>query len=173
MSEVVTELDDYQKAVVVDATGEYVERAESIFERNFSAITVSFDLKGKSAGMYRVKSGHEEIRYNPWIFSKYFDENLSTTVPHEVAHYIVHNVFGNLNVRPHGKEWKSLMQAFDADPSRTCDFDLAGIPVRSYKTFTYRCQCQEHELTTRRHNQIVNKRKIYFCRKCKTPVQPV
>ncbi len=51
-------------------------------------VPVRFELQGRAAGMYRVHKGERVIRYNPYIFSKYFDDSLANTVPHEVAHYI-------------------------------------------------------------------------------------
>lgn len=161
-----------QQKVVVKATADYVEQAQFFFKADFSQITVCFDLKGKAAGMYRVQKGESVIRYNPHLFAKYFDHNLAVTVPHEVAHYITDRVYGLRKVRPHGKEWKALMAEFGADSSRTCDYDLAGIPQRVFQRFPYRCDCTRHDLTARRHNQIQRGKMRYFCRQCGSPLAP-
>ena len=123
-------IDRARQAAVVELTAEYVARAESIFEREFAAVEVLFDLSGGSAGMFKVHGKFCWIRYNPWLFTKYYADNLSGTVPHEVAHYIIHCVFGMRRVRPHGQQWLALMHKFDADPTVTSDFDLTGIPRR-------------------------------------------
>jgi len=157
---------------VVEATADYVEQAQKLFEVDLSQVTVRFDLKGKAAGMYRVHNGERIIRYNPYLFAKYFDDNLAVTVPHEVAHYITDRVYGLRRIRPHGKEWKQLMAEFGASASRTCNYDLDGIPQRVFQRFPYSCDCTHHELTARRHNQIQQGKKLYFCRLCGSSLAP-
>jgi predicted SprT family Zn-dependent metalloprotease len=78
---------------VVERTLYYIKRAEMICGRRFAVIPVLFDLRGLCAGMYRVKNGQRQIRYNPRLFAKYFEDNLNVTVPHEVAHYVIDCLF--------------------------------------------------------------------------------
>lgn len=151
---------------VVAATAHYIHEAEAVFGRRFELIPVVFDLTGRAAGMYRVSTQRRVIRYNPYLFAKYFDDNLTVTVPHEVAHYITDQVYGLSNIRPHGAEWKRLMQAFGADASRTCAYDLSGVPIRTYKRHRYRCGCTTHHLTARRHNKVRRGTTRYYCRQC-------
>jgi SprT protein len=161
-----------QQKAVVDATADYVEKAQELYNSDFSQVTINFDLKGRAAGMYRVQKGERVIRYNPWLFAKYYSDNLAVTVPHEVAHYITDMVYGLRNIRPHGPEWKALMAKFGADSSRTCNYDLEGIPQRVVQRFPYRCDCTHHELTAYRHNQISEGKKLYLCRQCSSPLVP-
>ena len=120
----------------------------------------------------RGLSIHRKIRYNPWLFGKYFEDNLRDTVPHEVAHYVTEQLYGRGNGRsgsgvlPHGQEWRSVMAAFGADDSVTCQFDLSGIPRRRQKTVDYRCHCREHQLGVRRHNKVERGLASYLCRHC-------
>lgn len=162
----ITPINDDQQLQVSRNTQGYIDRAGEIFDRRFSPIEILFDLTGKTAGMYKVKRGLRSIRYNPYIFAKYYEHNLENTVPHEVAHYIVDIMHGIRKTKPHGKEWADLMVNFGVKPERTCDYDMQGIPMRRFKTFSYSCRCNNYELTSRRHNQIVKNRKEYFCRKC-------
>ncbi len=159
-------IDHDQQQRVITRTTDFVRRAGKVFNRPFQVIPVVFNLTGRAAGMYRVRKNEREIRYNPYIFAKYFDDNLAVTVPHEVAHYITDIVYGLRNIRPHGAEWQALMQAFEADASRTCSYDLEGVPVRTHKRFTYQCSCTTHQLTTRRHNNVRRGKARYFCRYC-------
>jgi len=151
---------------VVEATSGYIDQARDLFDTDFNRVAVGFDLTGKAAGMYRVRRSERIIRYNPYIFAKYFDDNLAVTVPHEVAHYIADMVYGLRNIRPHGQQWQALMAAFGADPSRTCSYDMEGIPQRVHQRIAYRCDCTRHNITLRRHNQIERGRRRYFCRSC-------
>ncbi len=151
---------------VIRQTAQLLSTAENYYQRTFPEIPVLFDLRGRAAGMYRVQAGRRVIRYNPYIFARYFEDNFSRTIPHEVAHYITDVLYGLKRIRPHGSEWKSVMAVFGADPARTANYDLTGIPQRQYRRFVYRCDCQDYELTTRRHNKILRGQGHYLCREC-------
>lgn len=155
-----------RRAQVSRETRRYIEMAGAAFGRSFDPIGVLFDLGGRAAGMYRVHGGRRVIRYNPFLFAKYFEDNLAVTVPHEVAHYVTDMRYGIRNVRPHGAEWREAMALFGADPAVTCNYDLDGIPVRVQRRFSYRCRCTRHQLTTRRHNRVSRGEMRYFCRRC-------
>ena len=176
---IVPPLSAEQQQQVIDQTHVYIEKAGELYNIKSSAVEISFNLKGRSAGMYRVRhsnrpfsrSHKREIRYNSFIFSKYFADNFSNTIPHEVAHYVCDIVYGLKNVKPHGKEWKGVMHLFGADPSVTADYDLSGIPLKKQNLFTYRCACREHQLSSIRHNKINKKRCQYLCNYCKQVIQ--
>lgn len=156
---------------VIEETRLYIKQAVQLFDIKNAAVDITFNLKGRSAGMYRVRRhiirNTREIRYNPYIFSKYFTDNFKTTIPHEVAHYVSDILYGLNNIRPHGKEWKAIMQAFGANASVTANYDLTGIPLRNRTLFTYRCGCREHQLGIIRHNRIKKNHGQYYCNACK------
>ncbi len=155
-----------QQDRVTQQTHHFIESAADYYNQSFSDIPVLFDLTGKAAGMYRVKAGQSVIRYNPYVFAKYFDDNFNETIPHEVAHYVTDVLFGLRNIRPHGNEWKSVMQVFGVAANRTANYDLTGVPFRQYQKYIYRCACQDYELTSRRHNKVVRGTGHYLCRDC-------
>ncbi len=148
----------------------YLALAGEIFERPFAAIPIRFDLRGRSAGMFKVDGERCWIRFNPWIFSKYYAENLGETVPHEVAHYVVHEIWGagtrRRRIRPHGEEWRAVMAAFGVQGEVTFDLDLEGIPQRRQATHPYRCDCRIHQVSTTRHNRVLRGVGRYQCRRC-------
>ncbi len=160
-------IDETARRKVISVTAEYIDKAASMFDRKFSSIPVYFDLTGRAAGMYKASRNQCLIRYNPYIFAKYFADNLANTVPHEVAHYVADKVYGGRRIRPHGAEWQAIMAFFACDASRTCDYNLEGIPLRTQRRYTYTCRCGSHQLTTRRHNKIIRNTARYFCRVCK------
>jgi SprT protein len=162
----ITPLQIEQQEQIISATEACLYQASLKLEYSFDPIPVVFDLKGRAAGMYKVNKSRRVIRFNPYIFAKYFSENLATTVPHEVAHYLVDVLYSMRSTQPHGKEWKSMMAIFGADASVTCNFDLAGLPTRHYQRFDYSCSCRTHELTRIRHNRVL-KGTRYHCRRCK------
>ena len=163
---VIEPIDKAQRQQVLARTEHYIAMAEEVLERSFERIPVLFDLRGATAGMFRVHRRKREIRYNPWIFSKHWQVNLDSTVPHEVAHYIVHEVYGLGRVKPHGEEWRALMHYFEADAEVTFKLDLEGVPQRRQRTHPYRCACREHEVSSTRHNRMRKGEGVYQCRYC-------
>jgi SprT protein len=163
-----------QRQQVIELTQVYIKRARQIFNREFDFIPVSFNLTGRAAGMYKVSGDSGLIRYNPFIFARYFDQNIATTIPHEVAHYVTDKMYGksrgfvfrSRRIKPHGQEWKEVMHAFGADASRTFNLNLEGLPVRKYRYFSYDCECDQHQLSSRRHNRVLRNQRKYYCQKC-------
>lgn len=163
-------LSDTQRATVVRATLACLARAEAIFQRAFPAIPVRFDLRGRAAGMYRVRRGARQIRYNPHIFARFFADGLAETVPHEVAHYVTDVLHGLHRVRPHGPEWRAVAQALGATPRASGRYDLSGIPLRRRTLFDYRCACMSHQLGAHRHGRAQRGETGYVCRRCGAPL---
>jgi len=155
-----------QQQQVIEHTTGLLQQCQHHFGRTFKPINIHFDLRGRSSGMYVLKNDQRYLRFNPFIFAKYFTDSLATTVPHEVAHYISDILFGIKNIRPHGKEWQAIMHTLGAEPKVTGNYDLSGIPLKRQRRFTYTCDCMTHQLTTVRHNKITTGKAHYFCQKC-------
>ena len=166
----VTPINAVQQQQVAVATRDCIQRAAALLDCMLQPVPVSFTLSGRAAGMYRVRHGQREIRYNPYIFGKYFADNLSTTVPHEVAHYATDVLYGLRNVKPHGVEWRAVMQLLGADPAVTCRYDLSGIPLVRQRRFRYRCACSSHTISTARHNRVSSGQARYLCKHCRMPL---
>lgn len=163
---VIEPIGESQRCQVEAMTEHYIREAEAIFGRSFGRIPVVFDLKGRAAGMFKMVGRRSLIRYNPWIFAKYYEENLHDTVAHEVAHYIVLQVFGR-RARPHGEEWQALMVKFGATPQATFQLDLSGVPQRRQATHPYACACRTHDVSTTRHNRVQRGVGRYHCVNCR------
>ena len=166
-------LDSHQQRLVRDRTSEMIASAATAFSLRLKAPDVLFDLKGRAAGMFRVRRSVAEIRYNPWIFARWFDENLEQTVPHEVAHFVVYSRFRR-RVRPHGPEWRDVMALFGVAPNVTCEYrpeDIADLPGRRMQYLDYRCRCTTHSVSSIRHNRMVAGKARYLCRRCGSPLQ--
>ena len=159
-------ISDGQREQISAQTLACLRRAEALFDLSHQPIPVHFDLRGRAAGMYRVTRQSAVIRYNPFIFARYFEHGLQVTVPHEVAHYVTDRVYGLPHVRPHGGEWQSIMRQLGVEPRATAYFDLSGLPIRRQRRFTYQCDCDTHELSACRHNRVNQGRARYHCRQC-------
>lgn len=166
----VVPIDAQQQQQVLAATAACVQQAGDLYGRAFAPIEVCFDLRGTAAGMYRVRRGERRIRYNPWIFARYFDDSLAVTVPHEVAHYVTDCLYGLARVRPHGPEWQAVMRALGASARVTGRYDLRGLPLRRQRRFAYRCDCGSHQLSTVRHNRVQRGEALYLCRQCRKAI---
>jgi len=155
-----------QQQQVIERTADLLRQCQQHFGQTFRPIDIHFDLRGRTSGMYVVKNRQRYLRFNAFIFSKYFEDSLATTVPHEVAHYVADILFGLRNILPHGKEWQAVMHKLGVEPRVTGNYDLAGIPVKQQRRFAYNCDCMTHQLTTVRHNKISRGKAQYFCKKC-------
>ncbi len=165
------QLSEDQKQQVIEQSDVYLAQLNHQLDIDLPSIPVLFDLNGKSSGMFRVKLDEKVIRYNEIIFSRYFEDALINTTAHEIAHYVAHELYGSRNIRPHGREWQSLMWCLDVKPEVTSQYDLSGLPLRQQKQFVYACECMQHQLSSTRHNRVARQRAIYNCRKCLQPLR--
>ncbi len=127
---------------------------------------IFFDLRGMAAGQANYREN--KIRLNRELLEKYENDFIEQTVPHEYAHLVAYQKFGG-RIRPHGKEWRSVMQALGAEPRRTHNYQVS--PARTCRRFLYQCNCpgKDYQLTSIRHNRI-KRGSHYFCSKCKGPL---
>lgn len=138
-----------------------LEQANLYFNRQFTPPTVSFAVRGVKAGVAYLQQN--EIRFNPVLLQENGQEFIQQVVPHELAHVLVHQLFGR--IAPHGKEWKMVMEQVFGVPAETYHcFDTASV---AGKQFPYECGCQTHWLSVRRHNAIVRDQRHYVCKLCK------
>lgn len=140
--------------------------AERYFSRGFDLDEVLFDLKGRSAGqlVYSEETRTFKIRINRILLEKDPFHVIQQTVPHEVAHLVVYQVYG-AKISPHGKEWQSVMSdVFGLRPDRCHRIDTASA---SPKPYVYYCRCTKlFRLSKRMHTQLTTKRKTYKCKRC-------
>ncbi|NAW67519.1 SprT family zinc-dependent metalloprotease [Photobacterium halotolerans] len=159
-------MDSLQQAII-EHTLTCLRRAENKLGKQFPDPAIRFTQRGKIAGSARMQSW--EIRYNPVLLAENPQAFLAEVVPHELAHLLTFACYGK--VRPHGPEWQKMMtEVFNVPARTTHSFDISSV---SGRTFLYRCQCREHQLTVRRHNKILRQQAIYHCMQCHQPLTPV
>ena len=151
--------------LVIQKVEQCISHACSYFEQNFTLPKISFNQRGKIAGCARLQIN--ELRFNPILLSDDLDAFLEVVVPHEVCHLLAHSLFGK--VRPHGKEWQSLMlELFQVKGQTYHQMDVTKVKGKS---FIYQCECGPIELSIRRHNKVIKGEQTYICRKCRSPLR--
>lgn len=154
---------------MLDKTRTLIASAENHFNIRLNPPEIRFDLRGKAAGMVVFKPLRKPlIRYNAVMLSENGQDFLHQTVPHEVAH-LVARVLHGVKIRPHGREWQSIMSKFGAKPIRCHNFSTQGIPTRRMRYFPYRCSCRNHQLSAIRHRRTLSG-VTYLCRTCGSPL---
>ncbi|OBX10342.1 SprT family zinc-dependent metalloprotease [Gallibacterium genomosp. 3] len=139
-----------------------LQLAQDYFQCEFPRPAVSYQLRGVKAGVAYLREW--EIRLNPVLLLENQQAFIDQVVPHELAHLVVYQLFGR--VPPHGKEWKMVMtEVFGVLAETKHQFAVQSVQG---KTYPYRCACQIHYLSIRRHNKVLRDGVEYFCKQCKT-----
>ena len=139
---------------------ENLAKANLKLGRHYPEPVLVYQQRGTSAGTAWLEKN--EIRLNPVLLLENQQAFIDEVVPHELAHLLVWKHFGR--VAPHGKEWKWMMESVLGVPAlHTHRFELDSVRKN---TFPYRCQCQQHQLTVRRHNRVMRGEATYRCVRC-------
>ncbi len=159
---------------------EYIVKAEDIFRgKSVPMIPIDFNMTGKCAGQHKYTcrrnwtTGRHEyynhtLRFNRVLMNENPKEYLENVVPHEVAHYIVSFMYPK--TQSHGREWKDMMTMVMDRPATTRHNMDTTNSRRKVKRHVYRCSCQEHVISTVKHNRILRNHTTYRCKYCKTAI---
>lgn len=158
-------MSSHSQQLVSQKVEQCIHHASQYFEQNFKHPKINFNQRGKIAGSARLQ--FNELRFNPVLLEDNLDAFLQEVVPHEVCHLLAYTLFGK--VRPHGKEWQSLMRnLFELNGQTYHQMDVAKVKGKS---FNYQCECGTIELGIRRHNKVIRGEQIYICKKCRSPLK--
>lgn len=138
------------------------KKGEAFFKQYFIRPTVTLDLKGSSAGMAIPLKNL--LRFNKELLINNQKHFLMHTVPHEVAHLVAYHIYG-IKIKPHGKEWQSIMKlVYNLPPERCHRYNISK-KINRYFVYSCGCEANKHLLTIRRYNAI-SKGKKYICKRC-------
>ncbi|MGX2965615.1 MULTISPECIES: SprT family zinc-dependent metalloprotease [Shewanella] len=151
---------------VLDAIELCYLKAEAALGRALKRPSVSFALRGRSAGT--AHPTENRLRFNPVLLEQNLHTFTHEVVPHEICHLLCFQLHGK--TRPHGKEWQSLMRRiYGLAPRTTHSMDISSVKPR---TLLYQCGCGVVELSIRRHNKVVRGQAKYQCRRCGQLLSP-
>lgn len=124
--------------------------------------TVSFDLRGKTAGQAYYTKNH--VRLNAVLLTENTTEFIEQTVGHEVAHLATRFKYTGA-IQSHGPEWQAMMAVLGLDARRCHSYDVTNAAVG--RSYPYRCGCATpHTLSARRHGAVQRGHRSYTCKKC-------
>ena len=152
-------------AKVEDKVLETYIKAEAIWQRQFELPHLQFDIRGTCAG--RAYYRDYQIRLNPVLLLENQDNFIEQTIPHEIGHLITSRLHG-FCVKPHGREWKSVMLAMGLRPTRCHSYDTSNAQVRRERHFTYACACGTVVESARSHFKLQRGEIRSVCRRCCT-----
>ncbi|RKS84601.1 SprT protein [Orbus hercynius] len=152
---------------VMSCLRQYLLIASRFFNTIFAEPQIIYRNKGSIAGSALLQQW--QIQLNLAMLLDNHSQFIDEVVPHELAHLIVYQKFGH--VKPHGKEWQSVMtEVFKLAARRTHTFRLPESTIR--QQYHYYCQCKNHLLTAIRHNKIRHHQAQYYCKNCRSLLQP-
>lgn len=143
---------------------ELLTLAENHWGREFPFPQVRFDLRGLCAGQALQRDNC--IRVNATLFRENVEHYLRQTVGHELAHLICWHIHGS-RVRPHGPEWRHVMEVLGLPALRCHSYDTArSRGRRMLPTFPYQCRCRIRQMTIIRHRRMLRRPGYYSCIQC-------
>lgn len=162
-----------QQQVVQAKIKECFDRLRPIFPQvTLTEPTVNYELKGNIAG--RALGGARITLNIDLLNSKYYDDIINRTLPHEIAHIVTYQVWikqGNYtrSCKPHGRQWAYVMNCLGLAATRCHNYETE--PQRVHKRpHEYHCACSTHWLTNLLHNRITADTHHYNCTTCGGPI---
>lgn len=147
-----------------EALSQRLQQAQQALQQNWPRPRLSYNQRGKAAGTAHLQRW--EIRLNPVLLVENQTLFLHEVIAHELAHLLVFARHGR--VAPHGRAWQAMMrQVFGLAPRVTHQLDISSLQG---PLFAYRCACQPHHLSLRRHNKVQRGQSRYLCRHCGQPL---
>lgn len=151
MSRAPAPLDAAAEARVRAAVAAAFQKAHELWGVEVPACPVTFDLRGRAAGMARWSSANGySIRMNPEAYRLDAAHTINETVPHEVAHVVARVMGHGFN---HGAAWRRICIALGGTGARC--HNMALPPARTVRRFRYRLECGREVMLTRKRHQLL------------------
>lgn len=129
-----TMFEDRKKQVIAKVQA-CVELAKQKYNVVIANLDIKFDLKGRAAGMARVKYNHYSVRFNNQMMQDSGWQHLiNDTVPHEIAHIVcfINPMLG----RNHDMGWKRVCVALGGNGQRCHSEEVVYAKGNTYRYIT-------------------------------------
>lgn len=127
---------------VLTKTNQCITLIEQTYGFKFSKIIrIRFDIRGARIAGQAVLNDFV-MRINPAFLVAHPDKMIEETIPHELAHLAIHEIYylgKNQVVDAHGYEWKQMMRKIGADDSRTHDLEIDSKHAIHKTKYGYKC----------------------------------
>ncbi|MGZ8890306.1 MAG: SprT family zinc-dependent metalloprotease, partial [Nitrososphaeraceae archaeon] len=114
------------------------------------------------------------IKINPAYLLQHTEEYINQTIPHEVAHlgvYQVYHINKGMKVDAHGPEWKNMMIRIGARPDRCHSMVIEGYHGKPKPKHAYKCGCGAIiTVGPKVHSNIQHTMQVYRHNKCGGPL---
>lgn len=137
--------------------------AEQLIESFDLEVEVSIEVATgfkRKAGQY--SHSDRKIRVSKHLLENH-PEKVIETLKHELAHAVVMEKYGKTRLKPHGEEWKAVMNKLGVSKPEACH----NIQLTDY-AYIVRCTNPECgvELGRYRESRLVKKPEQYICKEC-------
>lgn len=149
-------LSNQEKSQVNARVNHFIDRANALYGRKMPYPAVTFDVKGTCGGT--ANGSQWKVSFNAILLKENWEEYMNDTIPHEVAHLVVYELYGveyrrtrtgRVQRISHGPRWKGVMRDFGCEPKRTHDMDVSNARQgkRTKTKYLYRCSHCGAEIT--------------------------
>jgi predicted SprT family Zn-dependent metalloprotease len=114
--------------------------------------------------------GQNKVKFNPILLHENETDFLEDTVPHELAHLFSVELYGIMQGRGHGHNWKYVMQRLGVTPKRCHDYDTENARVKGKVKRVIEGHCSICSKTIMLTQKNVNMLWRYTSRCCKAPI---
>lgn len=142
-----------RKNEFINVVHDWLDKARQVTGyNNMPTPAIVFYEKGRAAGMASATNGDIlNLEFNVHFILNNWDEMISDTVPHEIAHLVDYWINGKFNA--HGAEWQRIMRQMGVNPSRTHDMKVKR--ARRTRRYSYIAKCGTNIwVTTQIHKKI-------------------
>lgn len=173
--------------LILDKVEESFKKAEVFYGKTLSRPkNIIFKRNGTTAGYSNYYK--KELMFQLDFAEHNKEDFLTSTVPHEVAHYVDDEVYGNKYVnnrrQVHGPRWQYIMtRVFGLNPHRCHNYDTSVTITKQQSRHEYTCGCRTHMVSTTIHNKMLRgqNRICLYCKQkivlkqsyAKTPNNPI
>lgn len=142
----------HRKNEFIEVVHNWLDKARQVTgQNNMPTPAIVFYEKGATAGMARAASRKIlNLEFNVHYILNNWDEMVSDTVPHEIAHLVDIWINGKSS---HGPEWQQIMRQLGVNPERTHSMKVKR--ARKTQRFYYVAKCGTGTwLSKQMHNKV-------------------